>query len=167
MLILVSAFYAYKNSNNLKQTKVEINKEVEQKEEKDESAAEVVEEASQSDEEKATEAASAVAPTVPVNPSETAAPVAPAKSPDVVVDKLFFNADFETGDLSQWYNVQACPDRIKVVNDPLGSNNKVGMYTVGDGDIKANCPKSPTSDPRAQTLSTPLLKEGGGVLYFG
>ncbi len=87
-------------------------------------------------------------------------PVKPVEVP-VITDKLLFNADFETGDLSQWYHKQSCPNRISVVNDPLNPNNKVGMYTVLDNDTKEFCSGSPTSDPRAQTLSRNLLEENG------
>lgn len=93
-------------------------------------------------------------PEVPtVKPTE---PVTPVKPP--IQDTIFFKADFETGNLSQWYHTQSCPGRITVVNDPVNSSNKVGLYLVGDNDVKANCPSSPTSDPRAQTLSPAIFK---------
>ena len=78
--------------------------------------------------------------------------------------RLFFNADFETGNLSQWGHVQQCPGSISVVPDPLRSGNLVGKFTVGDDDVRENCPQlggSPTSDPRAQTMSPKLLQQNG------
>lgn len=84
--------------------------------------------------------------------------------PPTVQDRLIFNADFETGDLSQWGHIQQCPGSISVASDPLNSNNLVGKFTVGDDDIKENCPQpggSPTSDPRAQTMSSKLFQENG------
>ncbi len=103
---------------------------------------------------------------IPKEPVKEVPKTVTPKAP-VVADtgKVLFNADFETGNLSQWYHSQSCPGRITVVADPLNPNNKVGKYTVGDGDIRANCVSSPTADPRAQTLS-PALLENGNEYYI-
>ncbi len=78
--------------------------------------------------------------------------------------KLLFSGDFETGDLSQWFNNQSCPDAITIVTNPVHSGKYAAKFTVSDDDTKSNCPKSPTDDPRAQLLAYKFSE--GDEFYF-
>lgn len=62
------------------------------------------------------------------------------------------------GDLHEYANLQQrSPDRITVVQDPLGNNRKVMKITVDDTDT---APYTPTENPRAQALTPSLFTEG-------
>lgn len=96
------------------------------------------------------------APTTPTTPAT------PTPNPQPT-NITWYSADFETGDLSQWYNNQSCPGAITVVNDPVRAGNYAAKFSVTDNDTSANCPKSPTLDPRAQLIASYRLKEGDDV----
>lgn len=77
--------------------------------------------------------------------------------------KLLYSGDFETGDLSQWYNNQSCPGAITVVTDPVRSGRYAARFSVTDNDTNASCPKSPTADPRAQLIANYQFAENDDV----
>jgi hypothetical protein len=77
-----------------------------------------------------------------------------------------WSGDFETGDLSQWPSIQACPGDVAVVTSPVRAGRYAARFTVRDESVTANCPAVPTSGTRA-SLASPRLFGPGDDAYIG
>jgi hypothetical protein len=85
-----------------------------------------------------------------------AAYLGPGKAAAAVV----WSGDFETGDLSQWPDLQACPGDVAVVSSPVRAGRYAARFTVRDESVTANCPAVPTSGTRASLTSPRLFGPG-------
>ncbi len=75
-----------------------------------------------------------------------------SQEPEPVLPPLF-----EGDQISDFDLIQAAPDAIAEVSDPLGSAETVFRLTVDEGDV---APVTPTDNPRAQALSPSLIDPG-------
>ncbi|HEU5142769.1 MAG TPA: polysaccharide lyase [Solirubrobacterales bacterium] len=71
-----------------------------------------------------------------------------------------FIGDFESGDLSQWDNVQALPGKAGVVERPVAEGAYAGRFEVEKGDEEPE-----TGSQRAEVISGEEFEEGD-VRYF-
>jgi Polysaccharide lyase len=71
-----------------------------------------------------------------------------------------FVGDFESGDLSQWDNVQALPGRARAVESPVAEGAYAGRFEVDGGDEEPE-----TGSQRAEVISGEEFEEGD-VRYF-
>ena len=67
---------------------------------------------------------------------------------------------FNGARIRDYANIQAAPNAITEVADPLGSGETVLKMTVSDKDV---APITPTENPRAQALSASVVKPGGEI----
>lgn len=66
--------------------------------------------------------------------------------------------------LSDWHQIISAPNRVSIVNDPIGTQGKVLQVDCNNADIE---PITPTGDPRAQLLTPALLYPGADLwLHF-
>jgi len=86
--------------------------------------------------------------------------------PDAASD-LIWSSDFETGDLGEWSQVQACPSGVTVVTSPVRRGKYAAKFTVADDDTNAKCLLVPTDNPRAQLVGPPGLFHPGDEVYIG
>ena len=49
--------------------------------------------------------------------------------------KIFWSGDFETGDLSQWWSVQAVPGDVRIVTSPVRQGSYAAKFVVRPGDV--------------------------------
>lgn len=80
---------------------------------------------------------------------------------------LIWKSDFETGDLSEWSSVQACPGGVTVVTSPVRSGKYAARFSVADDDTHAKCASVPTENPRAQIVGPLGLFKPGDEVYIG
>jgi hypothetical protein len=71
-----------------------------------------------------------------------------------------FVGDFESGDLSQWDNVQAVPGKVAIVGDPVAEAAYAGRFEVEGGDEEPE-----TGSQRAEVISGEHFEEGD-MRYF-
>jgi hypothetical protein len=80
---------------------------------------------------------------------------------------LIWKSDFETGDLSEWSQIQACPGGVTVVTSPVRHGMYAARFAVADDDTNARCLAVPTENPRAQLVGPFGLFQAGDDVYIG
>jgi len=95
-------------------------------------------------------------------------PVVDAIAVDASADPdLIWKSDFETGDLSEWSQVQACPGGVTVVTSPVRHGSYAARFEVADDDTNAKCLLVPTENPRAQLVGPFGLFQLNDDVYVG
>jgi hypothetical protein len=94
-------------------------------------------------------------PTSPTTPTTPTSPTTPTTPIVPTVDSIFTGAKIRDFSL-----LQAAPNAITEVADPLGSGQTVLKMTVSDKDV---APITPTENPRAQALSPDVIHSGDEI----